>query len=227
MNNSFVTDPRDRKRFYFAMTSFRKGFTAFVTLLFRLIMDLKVEGVENLPLDGPVVLAANHVTNFDVFPMQIGLPRPLFFMAKSELFKNPIMDVIMRQLGAFPVFRGEKDAWAIRHAAKVLENGQLLSMFPEGTRSKGRGLGVAKTGSARLAIENKCPIVPMAVVGTDQFFKHFPRRTPVTIRLLPPVLPHPIDTPLSLTDRMMFTLASGLPEEMRGVYAELPEGFSD
>jgi len=131
----------------------------------------------------------------------------------------------MRHLGAFPVHRGEKDAWAIRHAAKVLENGQLLSMFPEGTRSKGGGLRVAKTGSARLAIENKCPIVPMAVVGTDQFFKRFPRKTPVTIRLLPPVLPHPIDTPLSLTDRLMFALASGLPEEMRGVYAEIPEGF--
>jgi 1-acyl-sn-glycerol-3-phosphate acyltransferase len=100
-------------------------------------------------------------------------------------------------------------------------------MFPEGTRNKGKGLGVAKTGTARMAIDNNCPIVPMVVTGTDDFFKRFPRRANVTVKLLPPLLPHPGETPLSLTDRLMFGMAAALPEDMRGVYAEVPKGFGN
>ena len=192
---------------------------------FKLIMKLDVLGGENLPADGAVVLAANHVTNFDVIPMQLSIPRPIFFMGKASLFKIPIFEAAIRDLGAFPVYRGEKDEWAIRHAARVLGNGQVLGMFPEGTRSKGKGLGLAKTGSARLALDANCPIVPMAVIGTGGFFKRFPQRAPVTIKLLPPILPKPGETPLSLTDRVMFALARELPEDKRGVYAEVPKGF--
>ena len=165
------------------------------------------------------------MTNFDVFPIQFSVPRPIFFMGKAELFKNPLLDPFLRNLSGFPVNRGEKDDWAMRHAAKVLKHGQTLGMFPEGKRSKGKGLAVAKTGTARLAIEASCPILPMAVVGSDRFFKRFPRRTRVQIRLLAPLLPKPGETLLALTDRLMFTLAQGLPQEMRGVYDELPRGF--
>jgi 1-acyl-sn-glycerol-3-phosphate acyltransferase len=218
-------DPRDRKTFYFHTTPLRKFTVVLLDALFKLFMDMRVEGLENFPLDGPVVVATNHVTNFDVFPMQLSLPRPIFYMGKAELFKFLPMDVIFRNLGAFPVNRGEKDTWAISHAAKVLAHGQTLGMFPEGTRSKGKGLGVAKTGTARLAIEANCPIVPMAIVGSDKFFKFFPRRTRVSIKFLPLLLPKPNETPLSLTDRLMFMLASALPEDMRGVYADVPKGF--
>jgi 1-acyl-sn-glycerol-3-phosphate acyltransferase len=220
-----VSDPRDKKKFYFADTPQRRALIALVRSLFRLVMEMRVEGLDNLPRAGPVVLAANHVTNFDVFPMQFALPRPIFFMGKAELFKNPLMDLAIRNLSGFPVNRGETDVWAMRHAAKVLAHGQTLGMFPEGTRSKGRGLKVAKTGSARLAIEAHCPILPMAIVGSDQFFKRFPRRTLVRITLLQPLLPKLGENPLALTDRLMFTLAQGLPEELRGVYTEVPEGF--
>jgi 1-acyl-sn-glycerol-3-phosphate acyltransferase len=220
-------DPRDRKRFTFHATLFRKLLVAILRLLFHLIMKMEVDGLENLPSDGPVVVACNHVTNFDVFPMQFSLPRPIFYMAKAELFKFPLMDVALRDLGAFPVYRGEKDQWAMRHAHKVLEHGQLLGMFPEGTRNKGRGLGVAKTGSARLAIETQSPIVPMIVIGTDGFFKNFFHRAHVTVKLLPPLQPDPGETPLALTDRLMFSMAAALPEELRGVYAEVPKGFEN
>jgi 1-acyl-sn-glycerol-3-phosphate acyltransferase len=158
--------------------------------------------------------------------MQFSLPRPIFFMGKSSLFKIPLLELGYRELGAFPVNRGEKDEWALRHAAKVLAHGQTLGMFPEGKRSKGKGLGVAKTGTARLALDANCPIVPMAVIGTDTFFRRFPFRTVVTIRLLPPILPKPGETALALMDRVMFTLAASLPKEMRGVYAEMPKGFN-
>ena len=187
-------------------------------------MVMKAEGLENFPLDGPVILAANHVTNFDVFPMQFAVPRAICFMGKAELF-NSVLDPLLRVLCAFPVNRGEKDEWALRHAGKVLTHRQTLGMFPEGKRSKGRGLSVAKTGTARLAIETNCPIIPVTVIGTDKFFQRFPHRSPVTVKLLPPILPNPNDTPLSLTDRLMFTIAAELPESMRGVYTEVPKGF--
>jgi 1-acyl-sn-glycerol-3-phosphate acyltransferase len=218
-------DPRDKQTFYFHATPFRKSFVFVVGSLFKLIMKLDVQGLENFPTDGPVVLAANHVTNFDVIPMQLSLPRPIFFMGKANLFKIPLLEIGYRQLGAFPVNRGEKDEWALRHAAKVLAHGRVLGMFPEGTRSKGRGLSVARTGSARLALDANCPIVPMAVIGTDGFFKHLPRRTQVTIKILPPLLPKPGETPIVLMDRVMFALAAELPADMRGVYAEVPKGF--
>lgn len=225
MSETAFFDPRERLHFSFRSTPFRKSVVFLLGSLFKLVMKLDVHGVENLPADGAVVLAANHVTNFDVIPMQLSIPRPIFFMGKASLFKIPIFEAAIRDLGAFPVYRGEKDEWALRHAARVLENRQVLGMFPEGTRSKGRGLSVAKTGSARLALDANCPIVPMAVVGTDNFFKHFPRRNHVTIKLLPPILPKPGETPLALMDRVMFALASELPNSMRGVYAEVPKGF--
>ncbi|MEP7136525.1 MAG: 1-acyl-sn-glycerol-3-phosphate acyltransferase [Chloroflexota bacterium] len=91
-----------------------------------------------------------------------------------------------------------------------------LGMLPEGKRSQSKGLSVAKTGTARKAIEAHCPIVPITVVGSDKFFAQFPHRTRVHVTLLPPIMPKPDENPLALTGRLMFTLAQALPEEMRG-----------
>jgi 1-acyl-sn-glycerol-3-phosphate acyltransferase len=219
-------DSRDRKKYYLEETNTRRFLFWLIRVFFDTVTVIKLEGRENFPLEGPVIIAANHVTNFDAFPMQFAVPRAICFMGKAELF-NTLLDPLLRVLCAFPVNRGDKDEWALRHARKVLAHGQTLGMFPEGTRSKGRGLAVAKTGTARMAIEINCPIIPATVVGTDQVLKRFPRRSDLTIKLLPPILPNPGDTPLSLTDRLMFTLAAGLPESMRGVYAEVPKGFGD
>ncbi len=219
------SDPRDKKKFYFHATPLRKAVIALLRTIFNLFMDRHVDGLEYFPLDGPVIIAANHVTNFDVFPMQLSLPRPIFYMGKAELFKNPISDMLFRNLGAFPVSRDRKDPWAYNQALKVLAHGQTLGMFPEGTRSRGRGLGVAKSGVARLSIETGAPIIPMAITGSDKFFKDFPRRTRVNVSLLPPLLSEAYETPLGLTDRLMFALASALPSDMRGVYSEMPKGF--
>ena len=218
-------DPRDKKKFYFTDTPQRRALMGAIRFLFRFVMEMEVQGLENFPHQGPVIIAANHVTSFDVFPIQFALPRPIFFMGKAELFQNPLMDLVIRNLSGFPVNRGDKDQWSMRHAAKVLNHGQVLGMFPEGKRSKGKGLGVAKTGTARLAIDADCPIIPIAVTGSDQFFKPFIRRARVQIKLLPPIMPKTGETPLALTDRLMFTLAQALPEEMRGVYAEMPKGI--
>ena len=98
-------------------------------------------------------------------------------------------------------------------------------MFPEGTRSRGVGLTLAKPGAARLAIEMNCPVLVVSVEGIQNLFKTFPRRTVVNVVIAPAIYPGEDDTPLSLTDKIMFTMAANLPEYLRGVYAEVPEGF--
>jgi len=221
------TDPRDKKRFYFHATPWRKFLVGLVRTFFIPIMELEVQGLENFPREGPAIVACNHVTNFDPFPMQFSLPRPIFYMGKEQLFRNALTDALFRSVGAFPVGRDKKDQWAYNHALKVLAHGQTLGMFPEGTRSHGHGLIVARTGVARLSLQTNSPIVPMAMTGSDKFFRFFPRRTRVTVILLPPILPRPEETAIALTDRVMFSLAAALPPEMRGVYADVPKGFGD
>ncbi|HLE13660.1 MAG TPA: lysophospholipid acyltransferase family protein [Anaerolineales bacterium] len=222
-----ATDPRDRKTYVFHETYLRKILVPVLRGLFRTFSDLQVEGAGNLPAGGPVVLAANHLTGFDMFPMQFAIPRPLFFMGKEELFRNPLLDLLIRELGAFPVRRGARDDWALRHAREVLEHGQVLGMFPEGSRSRGKGLLPGKSGAARLAISAGCPVVLMAIDGTQRIFKTGLHRTPVTISLSSPLSPNYRESPLDFTDRLMFTLAAMLPPTLRGVYAVRPKGFRE
>jgi 1-acyl-sn-glycerol-3-phosphate acyltransferase len=218
-------DPRDRQKFVYHVTLVRRLTIALLEILLPLFMKREIKGAENLPAEGPVVLASNHLTNFDVFPIQLCLSRPLFFMAKAELHKNALLDAYLRQLGAFPVKRGTRDEWALNHARKVLDQNQVLAIFPEGTRSKGRGLRPAKTGAARFALYAYCPILPVAISGTEKMFKQFPKRAQITIKIGEPIYPEEGESVLALTDRLMFTLAPMLPPELRGVYAERPTGF--
>ena len=140
----------------------------FVRVGFR----LRARGVENLP-EGGFVLAANHTSNFDPWPL--GLPlfprRQLRFMAKSELF-NPLLAPLLKAGGAFPVRRGEGDVEAIEHAVELVRAGEVVVMFPEGTRRK-KGLrkkheARAHTGAARIALKAGAPLVPAAISGTDR-----------------------------------------------------------
>lgn len=218
-------DPRDDLQYVFHETALRKVAAAVIGTTLKVFMQLHVEGLENLPASGGLVLASNHLSNMDVFPMQLALPRPLFFMGKAELFKNPKLSWALRQLGGFPIQRGASDQWALNHSRKVLDAGLILAMFPEGTRSKGKGLSVAKTGAARLAIEKNVPILPVAHFGDDEIFAKFPRRGHVRVIVAKPIMAESDDDPLSLTDRVMFSLASLLPMQMRGVYSEIPTGF--
>jgi 1-acyl-sn-glycerol-3-phosphate acyltransferase len=148
-----------------------------VQILFR----LRATGVERLPPSGGFVLAANHLSNFDPWP--IGFPlwpkRRLRWMAKAELFK-PVLSTVLLRGGAFPVRRGMGDVDAIRTAIRVVKGGDVLVMFPEGTRrAKGlrkKHVARAHSGAARIALAAKAPLVPAAVVGTDRLSRLGPLR---------------------------------------------------
>ena len=136
----------------------------------------KVVGKENLPTTGGYVLCANHNSNFDPWPLGLALwpRRQLRFMAKSELF-NPVLKAPMNATGAFPVRRGEGDMDAMKTAMRLCKAGEIVAMFPEGTRP---GKGIRKkfdarphTGAARIALGAKVPLVPAALKGTDGLSK--------------------------------------------------------
>ena len=220
-------DPRTKLNYPLTETFIHKMIVWVAHRLFNLFVDMKIYGVENLPKSGPVVIAANHLVMYDVFPLQLALPRMIYYMGKAELFQNVFVHAVFRQLGAFPVYRGERDVWAINHARLILASGQIVAMFPEGTRSNGKGLALARPGAAKLSIEMNCPVVIVSVSGIQNIFKSLPKRTFVEIKISSPILANGDDSPLSLTDKMMFTMAKNLPLELRGVYAEIPNEFID
>jgi 1-acyl-sn-glycerol-3-phosphate acyltransferase len=141
---------------------------------------LRATGLEHLP-EGGFVLAANHTSNFDPWPL--GMPlfprRQLRFMAKSELF-NPLLSPLLRAAGAFKVRRGEGDLEAMRLAGELVREGEIVVMFPEGTRRE-KGLrkkyvARAHTGAARIALNAGVPLVPAAIAGTDRLWRLGPLR---------------------------------------------------
>jgi 1-acyl-sn-glycerol-3-phosphate acyltransferase len=209
---------RDHKKYSINTTHLRRLVTITVRAGFLFIAEIQSQGTENLPANGGVILAANHLTNFDVIPLQLCLNRTIIFMGKEELFRNPLMGRVYAHLGAFPIRRGVSDQWALEHSRMVLQAGETLGMFPEGRRSKGKGLGSGKTGTAHLAIETNCPIVPAAITGTDRMFKYFPRRTRLTITLGAPLYPAAGESAQALTERTMRSIAAMLPPNLRGMY---------
>lgn len=139
-----------------------------LTVVFTLFHPYRVIGRENMPLSGRTIVCSNHVTYGD--PVYLGFAlrgRQLHFMAKAELFKNKFAAWLLRGLGAFPVARGTGGAEGIQTAMHLIENEQVVCMFPEGTRSKTGEPLHPKTGIAMLAAHTKCTVVPVAIVGAD------------------------------------------------------------
>jgi 1-acyl-sn-glycerol-3-phosphate acyltransferase len=147
----------------------------------RWLYRLRAEGEENLPREGGYVLAANHLSNLDPWPLGLPLwPKQfLRFMAKSELYWWPLNRVITAG-GGFPVRRGERDLEAMSTAVDLARKGNVIAMFPEGTRQR-KGLvkryqPKAHTGAARIALEAGVPLVPAAIAGTDRLSRLGPFR---------------------------------------------------
>ncbi len=142
-----------------------------IALLLTVVFRWRITGAENIPATGPIIVATNHISNFDPFVVGGALQRPVHFMAKEELFKNPVLSAIIKYLGAFPVRRGASDRNAIRMAINLLEEGKVIGLFPEGTRSKTGVLGQAEPGLAMIAAKAGATIVPAAIIGTNRVFQ--------------------------------------------------------
>ena len=169
---------------------YRFGYYLFRSL-FWLFGRLRVEGLENVPAAGGVILAPNHVSYAD--PPLVGAAlafRPTWYMAKQELFEIPILGRLIRRTRAFPVRRGTADREALRRAVELLQAGEVITIFPEGERSKTGELQAPELGMAMIARRSGAPVVPVAVIGSDRLLPRgalLPRFCRVTVRFGTPL----------------------------------------
>lgn len=175
----------------FAWRLWYGAWRVFLTALCRYVFRLKIEGREHEPRQGPFIAAVNHASAIDPLFAGIALTRRVYMMAKHDLFSIPLVSAWFRSIGgAFPVRRGEPDRKALRRAIQILEQGEVLLMFPEGTRSPDGRLQEAEPGAALIALRTGTPILPVALVGTHRFLPKsawWPRLVPVSARLGPPL----------------------------------------
>lgn len=138
-----------------------------LTLLYR----VEAVGAGQVPAEGPLVLCGNHRSSLDPPLVACYLPRRVRFMAKAELFRVPGFSALIRALGAFPVNRGGVTMETMKTAVKVLKEGSVLVIFPEGTRQKSGKLGEGKKGAASMALRSGANVVPVAIVGSYKPFR--------------------------------------------------------
>jgi 1-acyl-sn-glycerol-3-phosphate acyltransferase len=225
------SDWRNGVTWYTAETGFARWLKGAARPLFQQLGRVQVTGQENIPRTGRLIVACNHISNYDVPYIVLNLPRHPFFMTKKELFENPLFSWMIRRFGGFPVNRGERDPWAISQAGRILEAEQLLMMFPEGTRSGPKAqLKRGKSGAVKLALDHQAPILPAAIFGTQHVRLGWRRPTEVSLQFGQPLNlvalagppPYTHDTAQALTDQVMRLIAAMLPATHRGVYAGPP-----
>ncbi|WP_391121691.1 lysophospholipid acyltransferase family protein [Psychrobacillus sp. L3] len=135
------------------------------------IYRFEVIGAEKFPKEGGILLCSNHIDALDPPVVGINAPRPVNFMAKEELFHIPILKSILPGVNAFPVKRGMSDRDALRRAIKLLKDGEVVGLFPEGTRSKDGTLGKGFSGAGFFALRGEANIVPCAIIGPYKPFR--------------------------------------------------------
>ncbi len=195
-------------------------------ILFRVFLRCKVEGWENFPKEGRVIVMINHINFLD--PVLVGglAPREINMMAKREVLDYPFLGFFIRLYGVVPIRRGEIDRKALKAALEALAREEPLLMAPEGTRSHHGRLQKAKDGIAYIALKTDAPILPVAIWGQEKFFQNIKklRPTEVHIRIGRPfkfIYPESLKRGdlTKMTTEAMYVLASLLPPEYRGVYA--------
>lgn len=211
-------------------TKFYRLANLILRLAFRVALDLKVEGIENVPSDGPLIVAINHTSFVDPLLVGVMVPRDVVMMSKMENFKLPIVRALVKAYGAFPIHRGEVDRAALKRALEVLREGGALLMAPEGTRSKDGQLQSGHDGLAMIAVRTGAPILPFVIAGAKTVSGNLARlrRTAVTVRIGAPfLLASQSDRQRAsredlrtLTDQLMLHMAELLPADQRGAYQD-------
>jgi 1-acyl-sn-glycerol-3-phosphate acyltransferase len=194
-----------------------------------ILLDYEVEGLENIPEEGPLITAQNHMIFVDTVVGAAFIDREVMGMSKVENYYNPFLALIFKLYGTVPIRRGEVDRTALRTSLKVLEQGKVLMAAPEGTRSKTNALQKGKDGLAYLAVKAGAPVLPIAIWGQERFWQQLRRlrRTKVKMVMGKPFIFVPGEGRLTreqltqMTDEMMYRIAALLPPEYRGYYRDL------
>jgi 1-acyl-sn-glycerol-3-phosphate acyltransferase len=223
MKPQVYKDPRPAEYFDQFHVAARKGvgwtytFARLVlTLPTWLIWRVRATGLENVPKEGPLVLAPNHFSQMDHFFIGLYLRRKIRFMAKSQLFGPPILTYIYKHGGVFPVRRGHHDEEAFKTVHQLLDQGEMLLVYAEGGRMRSQQLGEPKPGIGRIALESGVPIVPVAIKGSERARQWMSFRFPrVTVRFGEPVS-FPVEEAPERERQM--EIASEIFGRVRGLY---------
>lgn len=173
------------------------------------IFGLKIEGADNVPKGGGVIIAPNHRSNYD--PPLIGCclsSRPVTFLAKKDLFVNKAISWLLESVHAVPVHTGNPGIKSVRFFVNLLTEGKALIMFPEGSRSKTNEFLPAQPGVGYLSIKTNVPVVPVLIIGThESMLRHFLRQTPLSVKFGVPIYPQnkrpTMKNAMELTKRIM------------------------
>jgi len=206
-----------------------------IKILLRILTRCKVTGKENVPQQGALLVVANHLHAYDPAVVGISMDRIVIFMAKEELFHFWPRAYVLSGLGSFPVHRGKLDRKALRHSEKVLADGMVLAMFPEGSRSESTQLQSAMRGSALIATRSGAPILPVGIIGTERLeWLGWVSRPRITVNFGKPFyLPKgkgkvTREELAEYTDFVMERIAELLPPQYRGCYAgKVAKGHED
>lgn len=197
-----------------------------IRILLALLTRWQVNGKENVPKTGPLLVVANHVNAVDPPLLGVSLGRKMMFMAKEELFHSRFTGYFIRGFGSFPVRRGRLDLKCLRQADQILAQGLAVTMFPEGKRSRNGQIQPALPGSALIAARSRVPVLPVGIIGTRQLrgTTWLLRRPRITVNIGPPFSLPPVDGRLTKaklaehSDLIMERIAELLPEDYQGGY---------
>lgn len=199
------------------------GLRYVASVLLNIFVRFRVRGLYNVPKQGAFILVSNHLAWTDIPYIPLYLRRKVVYMAKEEYFTSKLAWLV-RFLGAFPVKRGEGDRQALRAGEEQLKKGNIIIIFPEGTRSRSRKMAKAHAGMGMIALRSGVPVVPVAIWGSEKTFKKF--RPQVTVSYGEPMLLTPKGKKVTRmdidesTEQVMRKIAEMLPPEYRGVYGE-------
>ena len=164
----------------------------FLRLVEKLLFGMRIYGDERVPRKGGAIIASNHISYSDPPVVGSAVPRELHFLAKEELFRNPVFGALIRSYNAMPVKRARGDIGAVKKAMELLKDGNAMIMFPEGTRSLTGKFLKPKPGVGMIACMADVPVVPTYVAGTNDLGAAFWRKRPLLVRFGEPFYPSEI-----------------------------------